>query len=54
MVRPNSAFVGDTLCNTEFHKRTGCIVIGIERQSCMLRQGVTDIPREGTFYWYRD
>ena len=48
MVRPNSAFVGDTLCNTEFHKRTGCIVIGIERQSCMLRQGVTDIPlREG-------
>ena len=48
MIRPGSAFAGDTLCNTAFHEKTGCIVIGIERQSCMLRQGVTDIPlREG-------
>lgn len=47
MVPPNSPLVGRTLERIGFRYRYGCIVLGIERRSRMLRRRITDIPLEG-------
>ncbi len=46
MVPPASPMVGRTLERIGFRYRHGCIVLGIERRSRMLRRRITEIPLE--------
>ncbi len=46
MVPPDSPMVGRTLERIGFRYRHGCIVLGIERRSRMLRRRITQIPLE--------
>ncbi len=47
MVPPGSSMVGRTLERIGFRYRHGCIVLGIERRSRMLRRRLAEIPLEG-------
>jgi len=43
VVAPASRIIGRNLKQVVFHHRTGCIVLGIQRRSRMIRQTMTDI-----------
>lgn len=43
MVVPASRYVGQTLAQIEFHYKTNCVVLGVQRRSRMIRGKITDI-----------
>ncbi|WP_416897472.1 MAG: SLC13 family permease [Minwuia sp.] len=46
VIAPASRVIGRNLEQIAFHSRTGCTVIGIQRRSRMIRQGIQDIRLE--------